>query len=74
MAKDYTAVKGYGKMEKDRYSKKMGRSERGMLKDGTQASGVYSIPTDTEKSDLGRMRYHSVGDKGYSRQAFDYDY
>ena len=71
MAKDYKETRGSGKME---YGPKMGKGESGMLKDNKQASSVYPIETDTEKSDLGRMRYHSVGDKGYARQAFDYDY
>jgi hypothetical protein len=44
------------------------------LKDNAQASSVYPIATMTEDSDMGRMRYHPVGDKGYARQAFDYDY
>jgi len=53
---------------------KMKRSEREVLKDGTQSPYVYPIETDTEKYDLGRMRYDSVGMKGYSRAAFEYDY
>jgi hypothetical protein len=72
MADDYKKMKGMGAKEKDRYS--MGKGERSMLKDNAQASSVYPIATMTEDSDMGRMRYHPVGDKGYARQAFDYDY
>lgn len=68
MAEDYTKVRGMGKQEK------MPKMEKGKLKDGRQAGEVYPIPTDSEKADLGRMRYHSVGNKGYPRQAFEYDY
>ncbi len=90
MAEDYTKVrsgkrmkrgskvgsssyKDYGKRD-DRYAKSVSRGEMKELKDGTQAGHVYDIPTDTEKADMGRIRYDSVGMKGYSRQAFDYDY
>jgi len=44
------------------------------LKDSTQSPYVYDIPTDTEKYDMGRMKYDSIGMKGYARQAYDYDY
>lgn len=44
------------------------------LKDGTQDGSVYGIPTNSEKYDMGRMKYDSVGSKGYPKQAFDYDY
>lgn len=69
----YSSYKDYGSGN-DRYAKKMGRGEMKALKDGTQASHVYDIATDTEKEDLGRVRYDYVGMKGYSRQAFEYDY
>lgn len=72
MAEEYMKVRGKGKDENARG--KMPKVERSKLKDGAQASEVFDIPTDTEKSDLGRMRYHSVGTKGYARQAFQYDY
>ena len=69
---------GYGGYEPygwntDKYQR-MPKGEIKALKDNTQASSVYDIRTDTEKYDLGRMRYDSVGMKGYSKQAFDYDY
>lgn len=73
MAEDYKRARGFGKNDNDLYPK-MPKAEMKMLKDGTQASSVYDINTDSEKSDLDRMRYHSVGNKGYPRQAFAYDY
>lgn len=72
MADDYKKVRGSG--EKDDHYKKMGKGERGMLKDNKQASSVYPIKTDSEKYDMDRVRYHSVGTKGYPSQAFEYDY
>lgn len=39
------------------------------LKDNTHASKVYGIPTDSEKYDMGRMRYFSSGTRGYPAQA-----
>jgi hypothetical protein len=71
MAKDYKEMRGYGAKEK-KYD--MPKKEMKMLADNTQSDYVYPIATDTEKTDMGRMRYHAVGDKGYARQAFDYDY
>ena len=44
------------------------------LKDGTHSTYVSDIQTDTEKYDMGRMKYDSIGMKGYARQAYDYDY
>lgn len=44
------------------------------LKDNTQAGEVKKISTDSEKYDMGRMRYYSVGTKGYPAQAMDYEY
>lgn len=58
----------------DRYAKSMSKGEMKELKDGTHSPFVYPIPTDSEKYDMDRVRYDSVGMKGYSRQAFDYDY
>lgn len=65
----------YGQ-KSDRYAgmPTMKKTEREVLKDGTHSPYVYPIETDTEKYDLGRMRYDSIGMKGYSRQAFEYDY
>ena len=69
---------GYGGMEPYGYNtdnyQRMPKGKIKELKDNTQSKYVYDIDTDTEKYDLGRMRYDSVGMKGYSRQAFDYDY
>lgn len=66
MADDYKKVRsGEYKMEK---------RERDILEDGKQAPHVFSIPTDSEKEDLDRLRYESVGNKGYPREAFRYDY
>lgn len=72
MADDYKMRRGSGK-EEDRYSK-MPKGELMKLKDNTQAPSVYGIETDSEKYDLDRVRYDSVGTKGYPRQAFEYDY
>lgn len=71
MAEDYTKARGTGRREGN---SKMSKKEMSSLKDNKQDGEVYSIPTDTEKYDLGRMRYHSVGTKGYPKQAFEYDY
>lgn len=68
---------GYGYGQKsDRYAgmPTMKKGEKEVLKDGTQSSYVYPLETDTEKYDLGRMRYDNIGMKGYARQAFEYDY
>lgn len=76
MADDYKKVRGSGMTEdrwKDRYAK-MPERERDSLKDGKQAPEVFGIDTDSEKYDMDRVRYDSVGTKGYPRQAFDYDY
>lgn len=71
MAKDYKKMRGFGK---DFKQPQMPRSEGKKLADNTQSPNVYPIETSTEKYDLDRMRYHSVGTKGYARQAFEYDY
>jgi len=39
------------------------------LQDNTQASPVKSIPTMSEKYDMGKMKYHSDGTKGYPSEA-----
>lgn len=76
MAKDYMKMRGsgaeYKKMYSDKYSMK--GQEKKKLADNTQSDYVYPIATATQQEDMGRLRYNSVGDKGYSRQAFDYDY
>lgn len=74
MAKDYMRARGSGADKRsDRYAK-MPKGEMKELKDGTQANYVYGINTEAEKYDLGRLRYDTVGMKGYPRQAFEYDY
>lgn len=76
MADDYKKVRGSGDKEnryRDRYAQ-MGERERDSLKDGKQSPEVFKIDTDSEKYDMDRVRYDSVGTKGYPRQAFDYDY
>ena len=76
MAEMYTKVRnssGNGKYKSDRYAS-MPKGEMKELKDGTHSPFLYAIATDTQKYDLGRMRYDSIGMKGYSRQAFRYDY
>lgn len=72
MAADYKKSRGSG-MYEDRYSN-MPKGEMMKLKDNTQASSVYGIDTDSEKYDMDRVRYDTVGTKGYPRQAFEYDY
>ena len=57
----------------DKYQR-MPVGEMKELRDNTHSPYLYPIKTDTQKYDLSRMRYDSVGMKGYSRQAFDYDY
>ena len=44
------------------------------LKDGTQASEVKKMSTDTEKYDMGRIRPYSSGSKGYPAEAWNYKY
>ena len=73
MAEDYTDVRMARKRE-DRYASNLSKGEKEMLKDGKQAPSVYGIETDSEKYDMDRIRYDSVGMKGYPKQAFDYDY
>ena len=57
---------------KDRKSKDRGGVFN--LRDGEQAATVKNVPTDSEQYDMGRMRYESVGSKGYPAQAWDYEY
>lgn len=70
-----------GKESSKKQSYKDRRDEsRGMsggvfnLKDNTQAGEVKQVPTDSEQYDMGRVRYESVGSKGYPAQAWDYKY
>lgn len=44
------------------------------LKDGEQSGNVKYVSTDSEKYDMGRVRYDSVGTKGYPAEAWKYDY
>lgn len=44
------------------------------LKDGEQASGVKYVSTNSEQYDMGRVRYESVGSKGYPAEAWNYEY
>ena len=53
-------------------SKEYGRMED--LKDGTHSSGLRSIPTNSEKYDMDRVKYESVGSKGYPAEAWNYEY
>lgn len=39
------------------------------LKDNAHASGVKSIPTNSEKYDMGKIQPYSCGTKGYPSQA-----
>jgi len=63
---------------KDRRDESRGMKGRGgsvfNLKDGTQASEVKMVPTDSEKYDMGRVREYSCGSKGYPAEAWKYDY
>lgn len=43
------------------------------LKDNTQASPVKGINTDSQKYDMGRCKYNSVGTQGYPSQASQQD-
>lgn len=72
MAEDYMKARGTGAREER--SSGMSKREMSSLKDNKQDGDVFSISTETEKYDLGRVRYHSVGTKGYPKQAFEYDY
>jgi len=63
--------KSYAMSKNERYmSKGMKSSGKVMGHDGS----VKSIPTNTEQYDMGKIRWDSVGTKGYPRQAFDYQY
>lgn len=44
------------------------------LKDGTQASEVKSVSTNSEQYDMGRCQYYSSGSKGYPSEAWNYKY
>ena len=44
------------------------------LKDNTQAGNVKSVSTNSEQYDMGRVRYESVGSKGYPAEAWNYEY
>lgn len=44
------------------------------LKDGTQASDVKYVSTNSEQYDMGRVKYESVGSKGYPAEAWNYEY
>lgn len=60
--------KSYSK-ENYKYMKGMkGMNMKVMGHDG----GVYPINTMAEQYDMGKIRYDSVGTKGYPAQAFDY--
>jgi hypothetical protein len=76
MAEDYMKVRRAKEMESRGTARRelKASGEKRMLKDNTQAGFVYGINTETEKYDMGRVRYDSVGMKGYAPQAFDYDY
>ena len=73
-----SSKKGYGGMQPYGYNRdmyqRMPKGEIKELKDNTHSPYLYEIKTDTQKYDLDRMRYDSVGMKGYSRKAFEYDY
>jgi hypothetical protein len=44
------------------------------LKDNTQAGDVKYVSTNSEQYDMGRVRYESVGSKGYPAEAWNYEY
>ncbi len=62
--------KSYAKSN-DKYAKGM---KAGKGKVMGHDGGVYPIATDSEQYDMGKIRYDSVGTKGYPAQAFDYKY
>lgn len=63
--------KSYAKSKNERYmSKGMKSSGKVMGHDGA----VQSINTNSEQYDMSKIRWDSVGTKGYPRQAFDYKY
>ena len=75
---------GKGSSKKQSYSNRRDES-RGMrkskdrggvfnLKDGEQAGYVKYVSTNSEQYDMGRVRYETVGSKGYPAQAWKYDY
>ena len=75
---------GRGSSKKQSYSDRRDES-RGMrkskdrggafnLKDGEQANTVKHVSTNSEKYDMGRIKYETVGSKGYPSQAWDYKY
>lgn len=66
-------MRGYGQYDNDLYPKKP-IVPVADLKDGTQASKVYDINTDSEKQDIGRMKYQFQGFRGNPPEAYDYEY
>jgi hypothetical protein len=62
-------------MKKDPNRARENMGEKGFaLKDGAQAPTVKPINTNAGQYDLGRVKYNSVGSKGYPEQAFAYEY
>ena len=68
-------------MEYDKSGRKGNDSHMGMLKGKSgsgvmpQGSGVSSIETTMpQKYDMGRCKYKSMNNQGYSQKAFDYKY
>ena len=68
----YDGMKPYG-WDTDKYQR-LPQSEIKQLRDNTQAPHMFDISTSTQKYDMGRVRYDSIGMKGYGSQAYDYDY
>lgn len=68
MAEMYKKARGYGAKEKMKYGNPSKMEVMG------HASKVYPVNTDSEKSDLGRMKYYSSGNRGYPPQAIQGDY
>lgn len=59
------------KKDKSRYA---GKAPFPGLEDGRQASEVRPINANSEQYDMDKIRWNSVGSKGYPSQAFDYEY
>ena len=55
---------------------RMSKGEKGVfgLRDNTHDGEVKKVPTDSEQYDMNRVRYYSVGTKGYPAEAMDYEY
>jgi hypothetical protein len=78
MPKNYDKTAMSGSMG---YSKK-GKSERygttkssvPSLVDGDQEKPVYGLDSTAAKDDLGRLEKQPVGNMGYDKKAFDYDF